>query len=56
MAEKDIWDQMIESIDTSNKEQALTELRAAQEFLEGSDNKELAKKFKSVITKLEKEN
>jgi len=53
--EKNVWEKMIEGIDTDNKEQALVELKRAYDFLNESDNKDLAKKFKQAITKLEKE-
>jgi len=53
--EKNVWEKMIEGIDTDNKEQALVELKRAYDFLNESDNKDLAKQFKQAITKLEKE-
>lgn len=52
---EDIWNKMIEGIDSENKEQALAELKAAYDFLTESNNKKLATHFKKAIDKLEKE-
>jgi len=52
---EDIWNKMIEGIDSDNKEQALAELKAAYDFLKESNNKKLANHFKKAIDKLEKE-
>ena len=54
--EKDIWDQIVQKAkEEESKEEAVAELKAAQKFLEDSGNKDLAKKFKATIAKLEKE-
>jgi len=52
---EEIWDKMIEGIDAENKEQALSELKAAYDFLSESNNKKLANHFKKAIDKLDKE-
>jgi hypothetical protein len=51
---EEIWMKMIEGIDSDNKDQAMSELKAAYDFLKESDNKNLANHFKKAIDKLEK--
>lgn len=57
MAEKKVWQQMIDNVDPEKKAETLEEYKAAYEFLKDSAPKaELTANFKKAIASLEKDN
>lgn len=57
MAEKKVWQQMIDNVDPEKKAETLEEYKAAYDFLKDSAPKaELTANFKKAIASLEKDN
>jgi hypothetical protein len=50
--DKDVWDEIAESVTENNKEDIVAQLEKAVEFLANGGDKDLLAKFKAVIKKI----